>query len=376
MANPLLFANNAQTTLAGSITNVATTANLAPGSGALFPAPGVGQYFKLTFIDQSTGLLREIVHVTAVVADAITMVRAQEGTTALAWSAGDIAANFVTAGTQSAFRQAAVPIDLSTTDVANTLPLSRMPASNTVGGIPVFTPIAGSPNGALAGHANVNGTSDMAYDTSNKILYVCTSSGPASGAGQAVWSTTALGGVPTGAYADFAGTVAPFGYLACDGSAVNRLTFSALFAVIGTLYGAGDGSTTFNLPNFSRRVAVGSGGTASGVLGNTVSSLGGAETHTLTSGEVPAGTYNVNDPQHHHVGGIPDSAGGSYYGMVAPHNATSSPSDRDALTAGLASGNSYQTSNESTGIGITDNNGGGAHTIMQPSIVVLKIIKT
>jgi hypothetical protein len=101
----ILFANDAQSTLAGSITNVALTANLAAGTGVLFPAPGAGQYFVLSFIDAATGLLTEIVHVTNVTGDVITMVRAQEGTTALAWTAGDIAANLCTAGTMQAFTQ-------------------------------------------------------------------------------------------------------------------------------------------------------------------------------------------------------------------------------------------------------------------------------
>ena len=103
----ILFANNAQTTLAGGISNVATTANLAPGSGALFPSPGAGQYFCLTFSDAATGLLLEIVHVTGVSGDTITMVRGQEGTTALAWLAGDHADNRLTATTAAAFAQLA-----------------------------------------------------------------------------------------------------------------------------------------------------------------------------------------------------------------------------------------------------------------------------
>lgn len=97
-----LYANNAKSALAGSITNVATNANLTPGSGVLFPAPTSGQQFALTFTDQATGLLREIVYVTSRTGDSITMVRGQEGTTALAWSAGDIAASLLTAGNMTA----------------------------------------------------------------------------------------------------------------------------------------------------------------------------------------------------------------------------------------------------------------------------------
>jgi microcystin-dependent protein len=75
-----------------------------------------------------------------------------------------------------------------------------------------------------------------------------------------------LAGLP-GVLFDYAGTVAPAGWLMCDGSAVSRTTYATLFGVIGTTYGAGDGATTFSLPDFRGRVAVGNdamGGTASG----------------------------------------------------------------------------------------------------------------
>ena len=52
----------------------------------------------------------------------------------------------------------------------------------------------------------------------------------------------------------FAGTTVPTGYLLCDGSAVSRTTYADLFAAIGTTYGSGDGSTTFNLPDLTNRV--------------------------------------------------------------------------------------------------------------------------
>lgn len=94
----VLWANDASSTLAGAITNVATTANLAVGTGVLFPNPTNGDYFCLTFRDAATGLIDEIVHVTARSGDTITMVRAQEGTSALPWSAGDLADNLITAG--------------------------------------------------------------------------------------------------------------------------------------------------------------------------------------------------------------------------------------------------------------------------------------
>lgn len=95
----LIWSNNAQTTIANSISNTATTVNLASGSGTLFPSPSSGQGFTATFTDQATGLLHEIVLVTGRSGDTITtMQRAQEGTTGLNWTANDLFAILWTSG--------------------------------------------------------------------------------------------------------------------------------------------------------------------------------------------------------------------------------------------------------------------------------------
>lgn len=65
------------------------------------------------------------------------------------------------------------------------------------------------------------------------------------------------GGVPTGALLEYGAAAAPTGWLLCDGSAISRATYATLFGVVGTTYGVGDGSTTFNLPDLRGRVAVG-----------------------------------------------------------------------------------------------------------------------
>ena len=100
-----LFANNATSTLAGAITSTAVTVNLQAGGGAQFPNPAAGQYFVATFNDAATGLLEEIVWVTARSTDTLTIVRAQEGTTALAWNSSDLFSMYVTAGTMSQMLQ-------------------------------------------------------------------------------------------------------------------------------------------------------------------------------------------------------------------------------------------------------------------------------
>jgi microcystin-dependent protein len=66
-------------------------------------------------------------------------------------------------------------------------------------------------------------------------------------------------GDPPGTLKAYAGGSAPAGYLMCDGSAVSRSTYSVLWNTIGTAYGSGDGSTTFNLPDLRGRVPVGVG---------------------------------------------------------------------------------------------------------------------
>jgi prepilin-type processing-associated H-X9-DG protein len=102
----LLFANNAESSIAAPINAATTTVQLVAGDGQKFPNPVVGsQFFKLTFVDAATGLVNEIVNVTQRVGDVLTIVRAQEGTRALPWLAGDAAKNLTTAQTQSNFIQ-------------------------------------------------------------------------------------------------------------------------------------------------------------------------------------------------------------------------------------------------------------------------------
>lgn len=105
-----VFANNASSTLAAPISAVATTLVLAAGDGAKFPAPGAGQVFTLSMTDAATGQINEIMLCTARAADTLTVTRAQEGTTAVPWTTGDFANNFLTAGTAALFVQAAGPL--------------------------------------------------------------------------------------------------------------------------------------------------------------------------------------------------------------------------------------------------------------------------
>lgn len=96
-----------------------------------------------------------------------------------------------------------------------------------------------------------------------------------------------------GSVIPFSGSTIPNGYLLCDGSAVSRTTYADLFAVVGTTYGAGDESTTFNLPNLSGKVPMGSS------QDYALGSSGGEETHTLIVDEIASHTHEV--PQHGHA---------------------------------------------------------------------------
>lgn len=94
----LLFSNNASTTLAAGISSSATSVSVASGTGAEFPAPSGGQYFRATFVKNGNPNIFEIVKVTGVATDTFTIIRAQETTTALAWAVGDFFNLFPTAG--------------------------------------------------------------------------------------------------------------------------------------------------------------------------------------------------------------------------------------------------------------------------------------
>lgn len=94
----------------------------------------------------------------------------------------------------------------------------------------------------------------------------------------------------------FAGNYAPTGWLICDGSAISRTSYSALFDIIGLTYGPGDGVTTFNIPDLKGKVIIGSSESY------PVSSVGGEEDHQLTSQEIPSHYHSI--AQHGHSNNI------------------------------------------------------------------------
>lgn len=127
------------------------------------------------------------------------------------------------------------------------------------------------------------------------------------------WIPQKVSGVPAGAMMSFAGGTAPEGWLLCHGQAVDRTTYAGLFASLGTTYGAGDGSTTFNLPDFRGRTPIGldnMGGTSANRItasqADILGGVGGAQNQTPSgsvsvSGSVGSTTLSTSQmPSHTH----------------------------------------------------------------------------
>jgi microcystin-dependent protein len=120
----------------------------------------------------------------------------------------------------------------------------------------------------------------------------------------------------------WAGASPPNGWWWCSGDAVKRSDYPILFSVIGTSFGSGDGTTTFNLPNMFGRVPLCYGG------GSPMGELGGEATHVLSSAEMPAHAHIVNDPGHVHGVGDPGHT----------HGVSQSPHTHGVNDAGHAHG--------------------------------------
>lgn len=100
-------------------------------------------------------------------------------------------------------------------------------------------------------------------------------------------------GAPIGSGMDYFGQTAPENYMFADGSAISRTEYAELFAIIGTMYGEGDGSTTFNLPDKREAISYMKGDN------DTLGSIVGSNTHTLTKAEIP--NYTLYNASHAHT---------------------------------------------------------------------------
>lgn len=144
---------------------------------------------------------------------------------------------------------------------------------------------------------------------------------------------------PIGEIKMYAGQTEPEGWLFCKGQALSRSEYSNLFEVIGTVFGTGDGSTTFNLPNLQKRFPVGVGN------GYGLGKTGGEETHTLTTEEMPEHTHNQK--AHGHTGTGSASEAGNH-----THTASSASAGAHTHALTINSGGSH-THSASTGSGGT-----------------------
>jgi microcystin-dependent protein len=146
------------------------------------------------------------------------------------------------------------------------------------------------------------------------------------------------------------------GWLICDGRSISRTTYSELFEIIGTTYGNND-SLSFKLPDCRGRV-LGAIGTGVGLTARSAGTLLGAETHALTTAEMPSHNHGVTDPGHTHT--VSNTV--NFTGSNTPDGLDNSPNEIDANNIFNTTSSSSQ-----TGITIQNTGDGGAHNNMQPT---------
>ena len=191
--------------------------------------------------------------------------------------------------------------------------------------------------------------------------------------------------MPTGSIMSFAGASAPTGYLLCDGAAIARQASgsdTALFTLLGETYGAGDGSSTYNIPDLRGRVIAGQDdmggpsanrltGLTGGVNGDTLGGSGGDETHGLTQAEMPAHRHlSVHGPLTSNVPYYYDHPSGSAL-TGAFGGGTADDAVRESytkVTGGTAGENGTNTS--------LSNYSNTSHNNVQPTFILNYIIKT
>jgi len=171
---------------------------------------------------------------------------------------------------------------------------------------------------------------------------------------------------PSGMLALFAFAVPPAGWLACDGSAVSRSTYADLFTAIGTVFGDGDVTSTFNLPDFRGRVPGGLG-TGTGLTDRALADQVGEEGHILTVTELAEHSHGVSDSGHAHNTVDSNNFASVQSGYESPQS-----------SAGLAPADSgsNETSSAGTRVIVNTAGSGGAHNTMQPTLFCAFFIKT
>ena len=170
---------------------------------------------------------------------------------------------------------------------------------------------------------------------------------------------TGIEGIPTATIVPWSSSSVPSGFLECNGAAVSRSTYSALFAIVGTTYGAGDGASTFNLPDLQDNVAIGKSGT------KALASTGGANT-VQSTGNVGGSTANATLStsqlaSHSHSGGIATNSGFN--------NSSGKPGGSSTNTGSTGSGTGHSHNMSATFTG-------DSTSVVQPYLTIIYIIKT
>lgn len=199
-----------------------------------------------------------------------------------------------------------------------------------------------------------------------------------------LWNRTGAAGgngsiAPSGGMMDWGGTIGtiPDGWLLCNGLLVSRAAYASLFAAIGTTWGAGDGLTTFGLPNLVGRVRRGTNG-ASPAPGT----YGGSDTVSLSSDQLAPHNHTITDPGHFHTVTDPGHTHGQNVvnsgtaGVLGTQGASTANTTTIGTTATATTGITA-TDSDLTGITATDSEGSGNPINVVPANAsVLVIIKT
>jgi microcystin-dependent protein len=179
---------------------------------------------------------------------------------------------------------------------------------------------------------------------------------------------TGIEGIPTATIVPWSTSSVPTGFLECDGAAVSRSTYSALFTAVGTTYGAGDGSSTFNVPNLQDNVAMGKSGT------KALASTGGANTVAVTpAGNVGGSTANASLSTAQLASHSHTVDGGLFPGGTNRANAVSNTTalNHQVSSSSVGSGTGHSHNMSATFTGTAAN-----PSVLQPYLTVIYIIKT
>jgi microcystin-dependent protein len=125
--------------------------------------------------------------------------------------------------------------------------------------------------------------------------------------------------IPVGGLMPYAGATSPEGWLLCNGAAVSRTTYANLWALVGTTYGSGDGSTTFNVPDMRSRMPIGAGA-GTGLTSRALAATGGAESVVIASGNLPTHAHSI---AHDHAVVTSEAQSVDHVHSVDPPNTTS-----------------------------------------------------